>query len=112
MSATYMSCYYPFSTVDTQSYSTDSITNVPFQLRLNTDPFIVMQKITKGDMNFGITLGQQRAIAAACIGIGCVMIACIALVSFILFKVIKSFTDKGDASQPMNSQYSLSLIHI
>ena len=106
MSTTYNSCYYPFKTTDDQSYKGTTITNVPFQLRLNTDPFIIMQKITKGDMNFGITAGQQRAIAAACIGIGCVMIACIALVSYILFKVIKSFTDKGDASQPMNSQYS------
>ena len=91
ISPTYKSCFYPFSSVDTQKFKPTTTSSIPFQLRLNTDPFIIMQKITKGDMNFGLTLAQQRMIGLVLLSIGCIMVACVGVISFVLYKIIQAF---------------------
>lgn len=95
LSPTYKSCFYPFSSVDTQKFKTTTTNNIPFQLRLNTDPFIVMQRITKGDMDFGLTLAQQRMIGLVLLSIGCIMVACVGVISFILYKIIQGFRESS-----------------
>ena len=105
MSSAYQSCFYPFSNRDTQQFTGNAAPgSVSFELRMDTDPFVIMQKITEGSMDFGITAGQQRTAGIALIIIGCIMIACLVLVGFGLYKLVKGTMDKRAEGQPAPQQ--------
>ena len=89
-------------TTTTCFYNSDSIlvntnpSTVEFQVRQKGDPFIALQRITKGSEDFGITSGQQTVTGLTLIIIGAVMIAGMCAVAFIVYKLVKKFIVKDD----------------
>jgi hypothetical protein len=63
-------CKYPFDTSSAGTYSSTSSTTVTFKVRAASDPYVQLQEITKGDMDFGLTQAQQIALGFALLAIG------------------------------------------
>lgn len=103
-------------TITTCFYNSDSIfvnnnpSTVEFQVRQNGDPFIALQRITKGSEDFGITSGQQTTTGLILIILGAVMIAGMCIVAFIVYKLIKKYIVKDDEDNnggvEMGQQYN------
>lgn len=67
------SCRYPFA-AESQLYrpQRSAPLSVPFVVYLDGDPFVVLQELTKGTMDFGATTAQQRGAAIGLILFGVV----------------------------------------
>ena len=85
-------CFYNSDAV----YSTTSPSSVEFQVRQKDDPYIALQRITEGSDDFGITRAQQTVSGVVLIVIGCVMITCICVLAFVVYKLIKKFIVRDD----------------
>lgn len=64
----YQSCDYPFRAQRYEAVTKSQ--TIPFQMRANTDPWIVLQRLSQGTMDFGLTQSQQIALGIALIAIG------------------------------------------
>lgn len=95
---TYQSCYYPFTT-DSQLYSTANAATVNFQVRLQSDPFIVLQRVTEGKEDFGITATQQRVAGLALLIVGAVVIVFVVVAAYVVYRLIKSAMEAKNLQQ-------------
>lgn len=111
---TYKSCKYPFTATSNPTKSTRPAT-LTAQLRASDDPYLALQKITKGSNNFGISQGQQVGLGIALLIIGILLILCVVLLIFVVYKLIKfglekagvisgSDSDKENAQQQQQQQ--------
>ena len=97
-------CFYKNDAI----YQSTNPSSVEFQVRQKGDPYIALQRITEGDDDFGITRGQQTGTGIALMVIGCIMIAAVCVVAFIVYKLVKKFIVKDDEPQqqaPEQQQY-------
>ena len=76
-SAQKFSCYYPFGVNDNAYSATqpaftggEYVRSVNIQMRSSNDPFVVLQEVTQGEMDFGLTRAQQTSLGLACLVIG------------------------------------------
>ena len=79
-SASKSSCYYPFGNADNQYTATGlSVQNgvyqnsVTIQLRSSKDPFVILQELTEGRMDFGITEADQRSMGVTALIAGIII---------------------------------------
>lgn len=88
---TLKSCFYPFdSTSQSQKYARSDRNDLfEVQVRKADDPFIALQRITKGDENFGLTAGQQRGIAFGCLSLGVIFVLTSIGVGYWLYGLIR-----------------------
>jgi hypothetical protein len=93
-------CFYK----DDAQFQATNPSSVTFQVRQSGDPYIALQRITKGDDDFGITRAQQTTTGVVMIVFGCIMIAGVCVVAFIVYKLVKKFIVKDDEAGPPDSQ--------
>jgi hypothetical protein len=74
-----LSCDYPFA-LDSGEYSatkpttgSDGTYSVTVEVRINNDPYIVLQSLTRGSRDFGITAREQRGVGIGLLLIGCLI---------------------------------------
>ena len=72
---------------------------VPVSLMASSDPYIALQRITKGSNSFGLTAAQQRTIGIVLIVIGCCMMVCIYGVIYLVYKKVTSSPENHAAFQ-------------
>jgi hypothetical protein len=102
------SAFYPFS-ADAQSYSGGTSSPATFSARLysSKDPFIAAQRITKGDMDFGITAEQQRAMGIALMVVGLIMTVAVCGGLYLLYTCTKKKDDVPQQQQQGGSLFSV-----
>eukprot|EP00744_Colponema_vietnamica_P004206 GILI01006318.1.p1 GENE.GILI01006318.1~~GILI01006318.1.p1 ORF type:complete len:647 (+),score=157.75 GILI01006318.1:2-1942(+) len=96
----YSSCFYPFGNSD-QIY-TRSTSQVLAYARKADDPFLVLQRVTEGTNDFGITEGEQRTAGIVCLVIGIVLIVCICGVGYAAYHFIRQHQQKNQQTQHQN----------
>ena len=95
----YRSCYYPFTAASQRFSSVRQPLYVSFSVLLESDPFIAMQRITEGTMNFGTSKAQQRTAGVALVAIGAAALAVSALLAVVLYRCYKNKRAKEKAHE-------------
>lgn len=90
------SCFYPFGT-SSQRYASSS-SSIEMRLMDSKDPFIALERETKGSADFGITAEQQRTTGIVLLVIGLVIIGIMAIVIFVVIRLIMAAAGGNDAN--------------
>ena len=76
-SSRYGSCFYPFGQNDQRFKDRPSgaSSSVMYTVRQSNDPFIALQRLTEGEMDFGFLREDQRKVGVALVIVGGILIA-------------------------------------
>lgn len=93
----YRSCFYPFGEQD-QNYASNTLnpSTIEVQVRKSDDPFLVLQRVTDGSNDFGISAETQRNAGIACLVIGIVLVALMIVVGCIAYRLIRKHKEKNN----------------
>eukprot|EP00758_Cryptobia_borreli_P013872 Tbor_TRINITY_DN5873_c0_g2::TRINITY_DN5873_c0_g2_i7::g.7145::m.7145 len=92
------SCNYPFTSTSFAT-TTKKHSGIELSLRTSDDPYIALQRITRGTNNFGLSKGQKMSIGFACLGVGVLLIICMFVFIFVVYKLIKMATGNNGGNQ-------------
>eukprot|EP00758_Cryptobia_borreli_P013870 Tbor_TRINITY_DN5873_c0_g2::TRINITY_DN5873_c0_g2_i4::g.7140::m.7140 len=95
------SCNYPFTSTSFAT-TTKKHSGIELSLRTSDDPYIALQRITRGTNNFGLSKGQKMSIGFACLGVGVLLIICMFVFIFVVYKLIMMATGKNGETQGGN----------
>ena len=82
------SCYYPFQSTSARYSSSNA--NPTLSIMDENDPFIALERITKGADNFGLTAAEQTAAGLSCLVIGGIICLVVGGVFVFLFRSHKN----------------------
>ena len=100
-SARYGSCFYPFGQND-QLFRTSSsgpFTSIYYTVRQSNDPFIALQRLTEGEMDFGTLREDERNAGIALVVVGSIIIVCMIIGGICVYRHV-SRTKDHPAGQP------------
>ena len=84
-STRYGSCFYPFGQNDQLFHTRHTPTSVNYTVRQSNDPFIALQRLTEGDMNFGATSEDKQNTGFVLIILGSILILCTLIGCFCVY---------------------------
>lgn len=98
-SMVYQSCFYPFSQTSQKYVPLQG--NWTIELRVSTDPYLVLERLTGGSQDFGLTSYQQLAIGAGLVVAGTVLLFC---VFGSIYFIVKALSGGNPTAPPQPTQ--------